>query len=139
MDIKKLMIGDWVYNKHHKKNIQLTAYDFFTHGHDEGGLQYLAPYSHPAFGRDLEPIPLTEEFFEKNGFVWDNSFYPHYKKYENKDKRIIISDDANSGDGYWYVHVDNEDYDTIGGCDVKYVNQFQQLLRLCGYDMDVVV
>lgn len=88
---------------------------------------------------NIKPIPIFEEFFEKNSFVWDNSFYPHYKKYESEDKRIIISDDVNSGDGYWYVHVDNEDYDTIGGCDVKYVHQFQQLLRLCGYDMDVVV
>jgi hypothetical protein len=28
MDIKKLMIGDWVYNKHYERNTQLTAYDF---------------------------------------------------------------------------------------------------------------
>lgn len=33
----------------------------------------------------------------------------------------------------------NEDFDSIGSCDVKYVHQFQQFLRLCGYDMDVIM
>lgn len=139
MDIKKLQIGDYVYNTHHKKIIKLTAYDFFTHGHNEHGAQYLTTYSQLTFGRDLEPIPLTEEFFEKNGFVLNNMFFPLYKKYDSEDKRIIITDEANSGDGYWYVHIDNEDFDTIGACDVNYVHQFQQLLRLCGYEMDVVM
>ena len=137
IDIQSYMIGDWVYNNHHKKNIQLTAYDFFTHGHDAYGLQYLLYNSKPTVGRELEPIPLTEEFFEKN-------FIPNYKIlqmeiFESEDKRIRIMDLTNSGDGYWNVHIDNEDYDTIGACDVKYVHQFQQLLRLCGYEMDVVV
>lgn len=87
----------------------------------------------------IEPIPLTEEFFEKNGFVLDNKFLQLYKIYDSEDKRIIITDITNSGDGYWNVHIDNENYDTIGSCDVKYVHQFQQLLRLCGYEMDVIV
>lgn len=139
MGINKFMAEDWVYSKHHKKNIQLTAYDFFTHGHDAYGLQYLLYNSKPTDGRDHEPIPLTEEFFEKNGFELNNSLYPYYKKYESEDKRIIITNETNSGDGYWYVHVDNEDFDSIGSCDVKYVHQFQQLLRLCGYEMDVIV
>lgn len=68
MKTKIFRIGDWVYNAHHKHNIRLTAYDFFTHGHDAAGEQYLLPLSKPAFGRDWEPIPLSQEFFEKNGF-----------------------------------------------------------------------
>lgn len=88
----------------------------------------------------LEPIPLTEEFFEKNGIEKvDYDLLKPNLVFESDDKRILITDDTNSGDGYWYVHVDNEDYDTIGGCDVKYVHQLQQLLRLCGYEMDVVM
>jgi len=136
--MNKFMVGDWLYNKHHKKNIQLTAYDFFTHGHDAYGFQYLLYNSKPTVGRDLEPIPLTEEFFEKNGFK-KAAVFDIFKMFESADKRIQITDCTNSGDGYWYVHVDNEDYDTIGSCDVKYVHQFQQLLRLCGYEMEVVM
>ena len=56
-----LMIGDWVYNKHHGKNIRFTHYDFFTHTHNDFGEQELAPFAKPTTGRDLEPIPLTPE------------------------------------------------------------------------------
>lgn len=89
---------------------------------------------------EIEPIPLTEEFFEKNGIkkVVYNYIEPCVI-FESDDKRIQINEWTNSGDGYWNVHIDNEDFDTIGSCDVKYVHQFQQLLRLCGYEMDVVV
>lgn len=140
MDITKLMVGDWTYNKHHEKNIRLTAYDFFTHKHDEYGLQHLMPNSLPTFGRDLEPIQLTEEFFEKNGIKKvDYDYLKPNVLFENKDKRIRVTDLTNKGDGYWNVHIDNEDFDTVGSCEVKYVHQFQQLLRLCGYEMDVVV
>jgi hypothetical protein len=136
----ELMIGDWVYNTFHKENICITPYDFFVHGHDEYGDQYLNCSCKPCLGRDLEPIPLTEEFFEKNGFKKvDYDYLEPNLLFESDDKRIQITDVNNSGDGYWYVHVDNEDYDTIGRCDVKYVHQFQQLLRLCGYEMDVVM
>lgn len=88
----------------------------------------------------IESIPLTEEFFEKNGFepVEPCDNFP-YIVYDSKDKRIQVSDLTNNGEGYWSVHVDNEDFDTTGRCDVKYVHQFQQLLRLCGYEMNVVV
>lgn len=76
MDIKSLMIGDWVYNKHHGKNIRLTPYDFFTHTHNEFGGQRLVPYATPTIGLDLEPIPLTPEILEKNGFeeIGDNTY-----------------------------------------------------------------
>jgi len=89
---------------------------------------------------NIKPIPLTEEFFENNGIkkVNDLLVKPNVM-FESEDKRIIVTDITNSGDGYWDVHIDNEDYETIGGCDVKYVHQFLQLLRLCGYEMDVVV
>lgn len=88
----------------------------------------------------IEPIQLTEKFFEKNGIkkVIYNYIEPCVI-FESDDKRIQINEWTNSGDGYWNVHIDNEDFDTIGSCDVKYVHQFQQLLKLCGYEMDVVV
>lgn len=89
---------------------------------------------------DIRPIPLTEEFFEKNGFKKvDCDYLKPNVMFESNDKRIQIIDLTNSGDGYWNVHIDNEDYATIGSCDVKYVHQFQQLLQLCEYEMDVIV
>ena len=88
---------------------------------------------------NIRPIPLTEEFFEKNGFKKVNYAPLNIVMFESKDKRIQIIDLTNSGKGYWNVHIDNEDYATIGSCDVKYVHQFQQLLQLCEYEMDVIM
>ena len=68
MNANELMIGDWVYNKHHKKNIQITPYDFFTHGHLPSGRQYFIGEPELVSGRDLEPILLTPEILEKIGF-----------------------------------------------------------------------
>ena len=98
------------------------------------------PHEVTSGAEDIRPIPLTEEFFEKNGIkkVNDLLVKPNVM-FESEDKRIQVTDITNSGDGYWNVHIDNEDCDTIRACDVRYVHQFQQLLRLCGYEMDVVV
>lgn len=96
--------------------------------------------NNPSPAEDIRPIPLTEEFFEKNGIrKVDCDYLKPNVLFESEDKRIQVTDFTNSGEGYWNLHIDNEDYDTIGGCDVKYVHQFQQLLRLCGYEMNVVV
>ena len=135
MNINELiMVGDWVmYNP----NI------FIEDEYEPAQSKYATKITN---GEDIdlavegcyEPIPLTEEFFEKN-FILNNKILSTYKIYESKDQRIRITDLTNSGEGYWNVHVDNEYFETIGSCDVKYVHQFQQFLRLCGYEMDVVV
>ena len=88
----------------------------------------------------VKPIPLTTEIFEKNGIKRVNyNYFGDHMLFESKDSRIQINDLTNSGEGYWNVHIDNKDYQSIGSCDVKYVHQFQQLLRLCEYEMDVIV
>lgn len=144
MDITKLMVGNWVWCGSNYGQVAeiFTLKDelvITVNNRRNKYFEEINPFEVTTSADDIRPIPLTEEFFEKNGFVLNNSFYPYYKKYESEDKRIIITNETNSGDGYWYVHVDNEDYDTIGGCDVKYVHQLQQLLRLCGYEMEVVM
>lgn len=96
--------------------------------------------NNPSPAEDIRPIPLTEKFFENNGIKKvDYDYLKPNVLFESDDKRIQVTDLTNSGDGYWNVHIDNEDFDTIGTCDVKYVHQFQQLLRLCGYEMDVII
>ena len=65
----ELMIGDWVFNKHHKKPIQITPYDFFNHAHLPSGEKYFVGELKVISGRDFEPIPLTAEILERNGFL----------------------------------------------------------------------
>lgn len=137
MNINKFMVGDWVYSSFAKHPCKITHTGSFGDGYIEVGVAGVLGLKDIA---SLSPIPLTEEFFEKNGIKKvDNDYIKPNVLFENDDKRIQVTDLTNSGDGYWNVHIDNEDFDTIGGCDVKYVHQFQQLLRLCGYEMNVVV
>ena len=81
----------------------------------------------------LDPIPLTPEILEKNGWkkdsggeeCWANSkgwFTPHeYGKRETiKSWEVEICGKPNSFDGV-----------------IKYVHQFQHALRLCGIDKEI--
>ena len=57
MEAKNLMIGDWVYNPFTRKNLRITL------GRDIDTEECLC----------LEPIPITAEILEKNGFKKDSS------------------------------------------------------------------
>lgn len=79
----------------------------------------------------IEPIPLTAEILEKNGFIGEGD---KFKLWTSADKRVIL----HNNDGYlntfnkWHVHVDTEDMRTIGNIELTYVHQIQQFLRMCG-------
>jgi len=121
MKINELMIGDWVYNKHHKKNIQIQPYDFFVHGHGNNGT--FAVSSTIVSGRDLVPIPLTEEILEKNGW--------------RKEPITIDGDYAN-----WYGEIpisQAEDEFNYADIELRYAHQLQHLLRLCGIEKELVI
>ena len=116
------MIGDWVYNKHHKKNIQITPYDFFTHRHHPSGRQYFIGEPELVSGRDLEPIPLTPEILEKNGF--SENYRAHDLSYAQSCGDVIG------------IHI----YGTNGLMEemyFKYVHELQHALRLCGIEKEI--
>lgn len=131
MDIKNLMIGDWVYNKHHGKNIRLTQYDFFTHTHNEFGEQELAPFAKPTFGRDLEPIPLTKEILEKNGFK--------YKEGETGMYGVTTAPHYICDGVPFEVFCDGEPFAIWfkEPINIKYTHQLQHALRLCGIKKEI--
>ena len=143
MDCKDLMIGDWVYNKHHKKNIQITPYDFFNHGHNGFGKQFLPTNPKLISGNDFDPIPITEEILAKNGFG-----YAYNEASEMQNKQLLV---ANIGGHYIEVRLDKKnvaiwyDYDENGDgvySDVliglpHHVHKFQHLLRLVGIEKEI--
>lgn len=137
MKINELMIGDWVYNKHHKKNIKIEPYDFFVHGHGNNGT--FAVSSTVVSGRDLVPIPLTEEILVKNGFVYceaeetcATNAYHHWQL----DGEYLALDDFQ----YWRKEKkDDLPRFSIAGIDVNYVHQLQHLLRLCGIEKELTI
>ena len=131
------MVGDWVYNKHHRKNIRLTQYDFFTHTHNEFGEQELAPFAKPTIGKDLEPIPLTPEILEKNGVKWLCSEPSGRKTYCCNEPWISCTYFPDSG---WLVCVGaigsfKKTYAEVST--VQYVHQLQHALKLCGIDKEI--
>lgn len=121
MNIKQLMIGDWVFNKHHNKPIQLTAYDYFTHSHKDGVQSFegiLNP--HPTVGRDLEPIPLTEEILKLNGFIHKETMDEWWHEEYDPVWGMRLSD------------FELTDEFKFGRAKITYVHELQHALRLCG-------
>lgn len=140
-----VMVGDWVWcGSNYGQVAEIFNFQgellITVNNRRNKYFEEINPFDVTTGAEDIRPIPLIEEFFEKNGIkrVHYNYFGDHML-FESEDKRIQINDLTNSGEGFWNVHVDNKDYQSVGSCDVKYVHQFQQLLRLCGYEMDVVV
>ena len=125
MKAKDLMIGDWVYNPFTRKNLRMT------------------------FGRDidlaeglcLEPIPLTAEILEKNGFSkYDfEHIAGHHKWSWWRDTGSLVSlwcrnlvDDP--GDG-WMVRIESPDATCCRRVDS--VHELQHVLRLCGIEKEI--
>lgn len=129
MKREDLMIGDWVYNKHHKKYICITPYDFFTHGHLPSGRQYFIGEPEVISGRDLEPIPLTPEILEKNGFIKKEYRWILLDSY-TKDKLIVLLNAANC-----FALLTTEGM-TLA---FQYVHELQHFYRLCGIHKEIEI
>lgn len=126
------MLGCWFYSTRWNKYVQIYGSLLAVMARCGEG-HYIDEF-------DLEPIELTEELFEKLGF--EKSYFPCYTEHEthywmSKDKRIEIRDTTNRGEGYWYVHVDNSDFETIGGLDVRYLHEMHMFLSLCDYKLNM--
>lgn len=136
MKANELMIGDWVYNKHHGKNIKLTPYDFFTHTHNEFGEQELAPFAKPTIGRDLESIPLTQKILEKNGFenIGDDTY-----QLEEKPCWFWVDFFRHTYgceyDTSTYEYEDDEHRLKLYG--IPSVHELQHALRICGIEKEI--
>lgn len=143
MNTSELQIGDWVYNHHHKKNIKITPYDFFTHGHLNGG-QYIPQNAKPCFGRDLEPIPITLEILERNGFTYCERTGGCYLyttiSYGNWGAEVVLFD-VNSEYRNNQLHIGSpDDSDTfLHLMECNYVHQLQHALRLCGIEKEIEI
>lgn len=72
---------------------------------------------------------LTEEWLSENGYTFDNrgDILPTWF---SEDRRIIIIKYSNMPGRDWFVRIDNEDHQTIGGLSVQYIYQLEGLLEL---------
>lgn len=86
---------------------------------------------------EIEPIPLTPDILEKNGFEREN-LITSYNHYTGIDNRVSLNDDfyCMNSRNKWNVYIDSEDYCTIANCELTYLHELQHLLTLCKIDFD---
>ena len=138
MNARDLMIGDWVKNQECLCKVISIASDgiYFEDEFGEGVCSY----------NRLEPVPLTPEILEKNGFV----FFDDYDSYNNKPiRRYEYKRDgykcgmsANDTDGYYFtfgIPYNGLYFNIVRALHIRSVHEFQHALRLCGIDLDIVI
>ncbi len=108
MELTDLMVGDWVFIKDYP--IKVSP-------------QKVRPEHFVRSLVEFEPIPLTTEILEKNGFEYDHSFHTWIYDELTINHGYLIEEDYNEHLFVWVadVHVV-----------ITYVHELQHVLRLCG-------
>lgn len=112
MKATELMIGDWVYNPFTRKELRITS------GRDID----------LAEGLCLEPIPITIDILEKNGFHLD---YP-YGYFQEDKEHILELCYVGGGVIEWTINCNEHTVMSF-----EYVHELQHALRLCGVEKDI--
>ena len=129
MRAEDLMIGDKLKTVFSQKIVKVKEIKQNCIYTEDNGYEY----------NEIEPIPLTPEILEKNGFemVSDKNGVPIYRiKWPiNRDYYFSVWTGL---DGYWNPVGFGV---TIGGVqgDVDYVHQLQHALKLCGINKEIVL
>lgn len=138
------MIEDWVlYNKQPHKVRQLGIY-----GTDRDGNDYPAVCVGKPNGiglilerNEIEPIPLTPEILEKNGFIRDPLWHHCDKDLDN----YSISVQLGYANRIEYIKIAEKGKDNVIPSErtklylthIYYVHQLQHALRLCGIEKEI--
>ena len=113
MKVNELMIGDWVYNS--VADIAFQVYpQFFSQWHNRP----------EQFEVTIQPIPLTPEILEKNGFKNEG----YFGKLDIEDFHVLC-DTKNVA----IFHNEHTDVDIP----IMYVHELQHALRLCGIEKEI--
>lgn len=94
----------------------------------------------------LDPIPITEDLLLKNGFtkkllIEGNEKYDDWVEFEKDFGKFFLSirHCSNSIERDWYVHIDNDYRCGVGGMDIEYVHQLQNIVKIAGYEIEIKV
>lgn len=143
MKANELMIGDWVYaidanGEKHPCRANNLEYDYTNKREDFCvdfyGTGYEAKWPDVAF--NVEPIPITPEILEKNGFV-QNPRSKSRRSHQICTDSVYIS--------WWRGRLNILFKPFIGhstnhvNVDGKYVHELQHALRICGIEKEIVL
>lgn len=121
MKIEELSIGDWVRHTFYEENVQIVR----IYGDSERVLAERGKMSISCHLNHFEPIPLTPEILEKNGFV-KSELVTVIEWYHWKDIYIGFKD------GLIYTSINGRE---IWG--MRHVHQLQHILRLAGIEKEI--
>lgn len=110
------MIGDWVYGTKLKRYGKVDRLE------------------HDVEDDAVEPIPLTEEILEKNGFVLKRD--DRFGWYVCDGITLEYTGDSKHYDAYWAFTCGNKDCD-VCLIVIRYVHELQHALRLCKIDKKI--
>lgn len=87
-------------------------------------------------------MKITKEILEKND--WESRYGDYadqflYKHIENESGEFDLefASLSNMVGRDWYIHVDNQDFQTIGGCSVETIEQFNDFMKLLEIDYEL--
>ena len=128
MKAEKLMIGDWLFYKG-----QFNAFPFKVEQITKRKVGYHAEPNesrmHYIILSECEPVPITPEFLERNGFRKVQDLY--YMKSENKIFPYPFFIEYNPNNNCLFVN------DGMIPMPITYVHQLQHVLRLCDIEKEV--
>jgi len=135
IDIKEIQLGNIVYR------LSFSAGDvYYTEVNKD---VYDMIYNHPD---DFFPVELTETELEMLGLtktvlktVNQNNEEIEQVSWESSDKRVIMRKDYLNSNNEWYVHVDTQDMSTQATCELTYLHQLQNFLKICGIEYEFKV
>ena len=134
MKANELMIGDWVLydNQPH----QIRQLGIFGENRDCEDYPAVCVGKPNGIGlilerNEIEPIPLTPEILEKNG--WVKGLYS-FESYDNEELECLSLWVGKDGKNKWWWHVGVELVTPI-----NHVHQLQHALRLCGIEKEIVL
>ena len=84
---------------------------------------------------NISPIEITSDNLVKMGFEKClDPLFEQLDRWYSEDRRVEIrSEYWTNTNNKWNIHVDNEDMDSIGSCEITYIQEMQQFFRLCKY------
>lgn len=123
MKVTDIMIGDWV--KFRRLFDDSLIISQVVEIHTDNACIKSTFGCHWSNLKDIEPIPLTPEILEKNG--WEERptgyvFYTDGKRYDNS---------------LWYIFDSNTFVVDTAKFQIKYLHELQHILKLCGIDKEI--
>ena len=90
---------------------------------------------------EFEPIEITNDLLLNNGFKEEtNEVIGTEYRLDTKKYHIRVQKFSNTPARKWSCHIDNAVYETVGGGDIQYIHQLQNLIKvLTGEDLFIKI